>query len=75
MGLEFVIGDHFRFHPEAVEHILYGINHHGRTAKVIFNFRGVIVFAEVLIMYTLVDKTGHSFPVVLRLGMGEGNME
>jgi len=56
--LKFVKSDLSRRNAEFGEHLLYGFNHHGRTAKIILDGSGVRMVPKILLQNGLVNEAG-----------------
>src|ERR1035437_2352174 len=65
---EFVVSDLVCRHPNLSQHSGASLDHHGRTAEIIFDGSGVCVLTQVSIEHHLMDETSMASPVVLRQG-------
>jgi hypothetical protein len=56
---EFTVSDHFRFNCQIVQHFFHGRNHAGRTAQIIFDLGGVLVFGQIFSMAAMETMAGN----------------
>ncbi len=66
-------GDHFRFHAQIVQHGKDRLHHEGRAAQIVFDFRGIFMGGQIVVVGGQVDEPGQAFPMVPGLGVGQGH--
>ena len=66
LSADVISGDHFMLNAQIVQHLFHGCNHWWRAAKIIFDFRRVLMEGEVDVVGHLMDKSRRSIPLILR---------